>query len=218
MEQIVKNYTFNPDQRTVQLTDYTSINLERLLLITDVTRNIVLYDADNPSLNATVAGNTITLTYNMSSSNFSASDKLRVVYNPASGDPVDQPTLPTGDLGYPAGATPLAATSGNVAAAIASATLAKAAGKTTYITGFTVSGAGATLGLPVIVTVVGILGGTLSYVYSAAAGVLLGNTPLTVTFPKPVPASGTNVDIVVSCPSLGTGNTNNSVVATGFRV
>lgn len=218
MEQIVKNYTFNPDQRTVQLTDYTSINLERLLLITDVTKNIVLYDADNPTLNATVAGNTITLAYKMSSSNFAASDNLRIVYNPASGDPLDQPTLATGDVGYPANATALAASSGNVAAATAAATLAKATGKTVYITGFTVSGAGATLGLPVIVTVVGILGGTLSYVYAAAAGALLANTPLVVTFPKPVPASATNVDIVVSCPSLGTGNTNNSVNATGFRI
>lgn len=107
--------------------------------------------------------------------------------------------------------------SGNVAAAIATATLASVAGKTTYITGFTVVGAGATAGLPVLVTVTGLLDGTLTYVYVAAVGALVANTPLNVTFPVPIPASAANTEIVVTCPSLGAGNTHNAVVATGYH-
>jgi hypothetical protein len=106
--------------------------------------------------------------------------------------------------------------SGNVSAATATATLTAVTGKTTYITGFEVTGAGATAGLPVLVTVTGTQGGTLTYVYSAAVGVLVGNTPLIIEFPEPIPASAVSTNIVVSCPSLGVGNTNNCVVAHGY--
>jgi|SRR5882724_1854303 len=116
---------------------------------------------------------------------------------------------------YPAGATPLSA-SGTGANSVVAATLTGVAGKITYITGFEVTGSGAVVGLPVTVTVTGILGGTLSYTYSAIAGVLLGNGPLVVTYAIAVPASAPNVSIVVSCPQLGLGNTNNTVVAHGY--
>lgn len=119
---------------------------------------------------------------------------------------------------YPSGATPLVSASGSVANATAAATLAGTSGKTTHITGFTVSGSGATLGLPVIVTVTNTIGGTLSYVYSAVAGILLANQMMNITFPYPIPASATNTAIVVSCPALGLGNANNAVVAYGYQV
>jgi hypothetical protein len=125
---------------------------------------------------------------------------------------------------YPSGptgkdATPVQASSGNVAAATATATLAAGgANVMTYISGFEVTGSGATAGLPVTVTVTGILGGTLSYTYTAAAGVLVGNTPLIVEFNPPLQASALNTAIVVPCPSLGAGNTNNTVVAHGYQV
>lgn len=109
------------------------------------------------------------------------------------------------------------ATSGDVANASAVATLAGAAGKTTYITGFIITGSGATAGLPVVVTVAGLLGGTVSFIYTAAAGVLVGNTPLNVIFPVPVPASTTNTAIVVTCPALGTGAAHNIVTAFGYQ-
>jgi hypothetical protein len=121
-------------------------------------------------------------------------------------------------LALPYGALPLNASSGNVAAAIANATLAAVASKTAYLTGFEVTGAGATAGLPVLVTVTGLLGGTLTYIYTAIAGVLLANQPLIVEFNPPLPASAQNTNIVVSCPSLGAGNTNNTVNAHGFNL
>lgn len=126
--------------------------------------------------------------------------------------------LPMASLPYSSDATPVIASSGNVAAAVATATLTSAAGKTAYITGFSVTGSGATAGLPVSVTVTGILGGTLTFTYVAATGALLPNEPLVITFPSPLPASAVNTNIVVSCPSLGAGNTNNTVVAYGYRI
>jgi len=119
---------------------------------------------------------------------------------------------------YPRGSTPVAISSGNVAAAIASAALPAVAGKTNYITGFQITGAGATAGLPVSVTVTGILGGTLTYTYAAAVGVLVANAPLNIKFDPPLPASAVNTAITVSCPSLGVGNTNNTANIQGFVI
>lgn len=118
----------------------------------------------------------------------------------------------------PGGAVMQVKSSGNVAAATAAATLAGAVGVTTYLLGFEVTGAGATAGLPVTVTVTGLLGGTASYTYVAVAGALLANTPLIRNFPIPLPASATNTSIVVSCPTLGSGATTNAVVAYGYTV
>jgi hypothetical protein len=120
-------------------------------------------------------------------------------------------------LGYPSSSTPLAAGSGNVANASAVATLTGSATTTVYCTGFEVTGAGATAGLPVIVTVAGLLGGTRSYIYVFEAGVLVGNKPLAVQYAPPLPASAVNTAIVVTCPAGGAGNTNNAVVAHGFH-
>lgn len=119
---------------------------------------------------------------------------------------------------YPANATPIQASSGNVAAASAVATLDSDAAKTTYIAGFEITGAGATVGLPVVVTVAGLLGGTRSYIYAAATGVQVANQPLVVSFVPPLPASAADTDIVVTCPSLGAGNTNNIANAYGYKL
>lgn len=118
---------------------------------------------------------------------------------------------------YPSGATALIGGSGNVANASAVGTLTPSATTTAFIAGFEITGAGATVGLPVVVTVSGLLGGTRSYIYTAAAGALLPNSPLLVAFDPPLPASAINTAIVVTCPALGAGNTNNAVVAHGYQ-
>lgn len=117
---------------------------------------------------------------------------------------------------YPAAAVALIAGSGNVANASAAATLTPTATTTAFITGFEVTGSGATAGLPVTVTVAGLLGGTRSYTYSFAAGALVGNSPLVVQFAPPLPASAVNTAIVVTCPASGAGGTNNTTVAHGY--
>lgn len=112
----------------------------------------------------------------------------------------------------------VSASSGNVAAATATATIPAVAGKRTYISGFEVTASGATGALVVNVTVVGLLGGTRTYAFSAPAGVAVGATPLVVTFSPALQASADNTAIVVSMPTLGAGNTNACINATGFNV
>jgi hypothetical protein len=118
---------------------------------------------------------------------------------------------------YPPASTPITASSGNVAAAAATATLAGAANVTTYITGFEFTSAGSTAAAVVTITITGTVSGTLSYTYASVAGATLANQPLIVQFSPPIPASAANTSIVVSCPSLGAGNTNATMVAHGYR-
>lgn len=131
---------------------------------------------------------------------------------------IDKPVTLVREVGAPylEGATALIAGSGNVTNASAAATLTGTATTSVYITGFEVTGSGSTAGLPVTVTVAGLLGGTRSYTYSFVAGVLVANVPLVVTFYPALPASAINTAIVVTCPAGGAGNTNNTVVAHGF--
>lgn len=111
---------------------------------------------------------------------------------------------------------PISNSSGNVAAAAATATLTSAAGRTVYITGFSITGAGATAGSVILVTVTGIIGGTLTYNLVVPAGATTSITPLTINFSLPLAASTTNTNIVVSAPSFGVGNTNASTVVYGY--
>lgn len=131
-----------------------------------------------------------------------------VVVRPAAGQVTD----------YPPGAVALIAGSDRVANASAVATLTGSATTRVYLTGFEITGSGATAGLPVTVTVAGLLGGTRSYTYTFAVGVLVANQPLIVQFAAPLPASAVNTAIVVTCPASGAGGTNNTVVAHGFHV
>lgn len=117
-----------------------------------------------------------------------------------------------------AGATAIIASSGTVAAATAAASLAAATGKTTYITGFTCTGAGATAASSVSVTISGIAGGTPDYIFTAPVGATVGATPLNVQFTPPIPASALNTAIVVTMPSLGAGNLAAAVTAYGFQL
>jgi hypothetical protein len=98
------------------------------------------------------------------------------------------------------------------------ATLSSSSGKTAWITGFEITGSGSASGGPVTVAITGLLGGTIHYTYTAAIGVLAQNEPLIIEFPDEISASATNTDIVVTCPALGTGNTNNTAVSHGYKV
>lgn len=112
----------------------------------------------------------------------------------------------------------IAAASGNVANTAAVATLAAAVGKTTYITGFSITSSGATVGAVVLATLAGLVGGvTFTYVYAVMAGAALGNATLHVDFAIPLPASAVNTAIVLTLPALGVGNTNAAVVIRGYQ-
>lgn len=96
------------------------------------------------------------------------------------------------------------------------ATLAAAAGVSTYITGFSVTCGGATAGSLITVTVTGPTN-TLSYILAVPTGVTLQSN-LLIVFPFPVAASAANTAIVVNMPAAGAGNTSQAVMAYGFRV
>ena len=108
------------------------------------------------------------------------------------------------------------ASSGNVAAATATAAIPAVALKTNYITGFQINAGGATAGACVTATVAGLLGGTLSYTYCSVTGAGLPSPPLVVAFVPPLPASAVNTAITLSVPSLGAGNTNATANIQGF--
>lgn len=141
-------------------------------------------------------------------------------YSAMQGDNTVREAIPVFDIAggnlYPVASVPLIAGSGNVANATAAATLTGTATTTVYLAGFEITGAGATAGLPVTVTVSGILGGTRSYTYVFATGATVANNTLGIQFVPPIPASAVNTPIVVSCPAGGAGNTNNTAVAHGF--
>ena len=82
------NYTFSPSTRTVVLP--LAVPREKLVMITDVTTNQVIYNFSDPNLTATsyliqtsgdgVTTNTsITLNYNTASGSFANTDKLQVI-------------------------------------------------------------------------------------------------------------------------------------------
>jgi hypothetical protein len=129
---------------------------------------------------------------------------------------VFSPLFP-GQQPYAAAQSPLAPSSGNVAAGTATATFAATAAKTNYISGFTVTGLGATAGACVNVTVAGLISGSLIYPYCVPTGVTTAATALNVTFPAPIPASAVNTAITVSLPTVGAGNTSTIVNAFGYR-
>lgn len=120
--------------------------------------------------------------------------------------------------GSPAESTPLSSSSGNVANASAVATLAGAAGATTYLSGFYISGAGATAASVVSATVTGLAGGTMTLTVVVPAGATTAIAPVFLDFNPPLPASAVNTSIVLTLPALGAGNTNASVTAWGFRI
>lgn len=77
----ISNYTFNAATQTVIFNDYSNggITLDSILLITNTTSNIIIYNFANPILGGTVSGNVLTLTYNTSI--MGNTDRLLIYYD-----------------------------------------------------------------------------------------------------------------------------------------
>lgn len=114
-----------------------------------------------------------------------------------------------------ASGTPVSASQTATAGAI-NITLPAVAGKTNYLTGFEVTGGGATAGSIIDVVVGGIGGANLHYAFAVPTGATLGAAPLIVTFATPLQASAPNTAIVLAVPSFGAGNTESAAVIHGF--
>ena len=76
MKTLIEDYTFNPSSRTITINELTSLKLEQLLLITNTTDNVIIYNFADKSLSATTLGNVITLTYDTTT--MSNSDALQI--------------------------------------------------------------------------------------------------------------------------------------------
>ena len=74
----VNNYTFDKTAKTVTFTDYVTIRLDSILLVTNVTDNIIIYNFANAALGGNVSANVLTLDYDTSA--MDNSDKLQIFY------------------------------------------------------------------------------------------------------------------------------------------
>ena len=83
MRVLIANYTFNKSAKQITFTDYASIVLENVLLVTDVTNQTTIYQANDSTKGGTVSGNVLTLAYDVTGSSFANTDKLQIFYEVA---------------------------------------------------------------------------------------------------------------------------------------
>ena len=86
----ILNYTFDKTAKTVTFTDYTTIRLDSIRLITNATDGIIIYNFADSTLKGTVATNVLTLAYDTSA--MDNADKLTIVYEDANYDAVGSKT------------------------------------------------------------------------------------------------------------------------------
>lgn len=84
MKTIISNYTFNAAARTVTFTNYATISLQRLYLVTNVTQNKILYNFADVTRGGTVATNVLTL--NASTAGMANGDVLMIIYDSRIGE------------------------------------------------------------------------------------------------------------------------------------
>lgn len=79
MKTLVPNYTFNASAKTITFLNYPSISLDGLLLVTNTTDNIIIYNFASAGKGGTVSGNVLTLDYDTTS--MDNSDNLQIFYD-----------------------------------------------------------------------------------------------------------------------------------------
>jgi hypothetical protein len=120
-------------------------------------------------------------------------------------------------LTCPAHAGPyVTASSGNVANATATATLAATTGMQWSVTGLEITAGGCTAATMVSASVTGLYGGTVTYAFGCPLGAAVPAVPLVVNFNPPLDAAAVGGAIVLTLPALGSGNTNAAVAIHGY--
>ena len=59
----VNKYLFDASAKTVMFLDYSTIDLDRILLITNVTDGLIIYNFADSAAGGAVSGNVLTLEY-----------------------------------------------------------------------------------------------------------------------------------------------------------
>lgn len=97
------------------------------------------------------------------------------------------------------------------------AALAGVAGQTTFVSGFVITGSGATAAVTGIATLAGTISGTMNFDWGVPAGATVPAAPLVVEFTTPVAASGLNQAITLTVPASGAGATAIACSIHGFQ-
>lgn len=63
MKTLIDDYSFNASTKEITLNELTSIKIEQILLITNITDNTIIYNFADNSLGGSVVGNVLTLKY-----------------------------------------------------------------------------------------------------------------------------------------------------------
>jgi hypothetical protein len=107
-QQVVSAYTFNPTARTITLSGFGTINLNRLVSIYDLTTDQVLFNPTHARYTSS-STNVITLGASVDLTQCQSTDNLQVVYDTAVGDPQydsgASSTVNQGAVSNPAGTT-----------------------------------------------------------------------------------------------------------------
>jgi hypothetical protein len=97
MKRLISGYQFNAAAHTITFVGMSDLSLDGMLLITNVTDNLMIFNFANPTLTGSVQGNVLTLAYN--TSGMSNSDSLQIFYDNGK----DQVTDVTGEVDRVAG-------------------------------------------------------------------------------------------------------------------
>ena len=76
MKKLIENYTFNAATKQIIITDSQNITQEKLLLITNMTDGIIIFNFADSATKGSILGNIITLNYDTTS--MSDTDKLQI--------------------------------------------------------------------------------------------------------------------------------------------
>ena len=76
MKRLIENYTFNAATKQIVIIDDENITQEKLLLITNMTDGIIIFNFADSASKGSIVGNIITLTYDTVSMN--NTDKLQI--------------------------------------------------------------------------------------------------------------------------------------------
>lgn len=79
MKTLITSYLFDASAKTITFLDYSSILLESVLLITNVTDNLIIYNFAVSGKGGTVSGNVLTLVYDTTA--MADTDDLQIFYD-----------------------------------------------------------------------------------------------------------------------------------------